>query len=253
MGSRSVNERPQLVQARLTAFAHSTPELRCVSAPSCPPTRCAPPTRDQIGRRGCLIPVCGPPYRAAMAENPTAGGLYKAKVILEADVMAAVEAVLAGRPTDQHPLADGYTIDLVAAVDAHPLAKAGLAAEVASLAYRRNLARTAILLARPSKNLAQSPGRRVAPAQGQRARSPGRLRGRRCSALLWRRGGLCRVPEGAAQSDGRCSSGRRAGGGCVRSSPVARGHHRGRRGLQRDHCRPCASDGAAGPPRTACC
>lgn len=95
--------------------------------------------------------VYGLPYPDAMAENPTTGELYKAKAILEADVMAAVEAVLAGRATDQHPLADGYTIDLVAAVDAHPLAKAGLAAEVASLAYRRNLARTAILLARPSK------------------------------------------------------------------------------------------------------
>ena len=47
-----------------------------------------------------------------MAEKPTAGELYKAKVVLEADVVAAVEAVLAGRATDQHPLADGYSFSL---------------------------------------------------------------------------------------------------------------------------------------------
>ena len=76
--------------------------------------------------------------------------LYKAKAILEADVVAAFEVVLAGRATNRHPLADSYTIDLIAAVDAHPVAKAGLASEVASLAYRRNLARAVILLSRPA-------------------------------------------------------------------------------------------------------
>ena len=50
-----------------------------------------------------------------MAEKPTTGELYKAKTIFEADLEAAVEAVLAGRATDQHLLAGGYTIDLVAA------------------------------------------------------------------------------------------------------------------------------------------
>ena len=86
-----------------------------------------------------------------MANDPTFGDLFKAKAIFEADVVAAVEAVLAGRATDRHPLADGYTIDLIAAVEAHPVAKAGLAGKAASLAFRRNLARTAILLARPVK------------------------------------------------------------------------------------------------------
>ena len=91
------------------------------------------------------------PYFPPMAENPTTGELFKAKVILEADVVAAVEAVFAGQATDAYPIKDGYTLDLLAAIEGNPAARAGLVAEGVSVAYRRNLARTAILLARPTK------------------------------------------------------------------------------------------------------
>lgn len=86
-----------------------------------------------------------------MADNPTTGDLFKAKLVTNDEVDRAVEVVLSGAATDVHALAGGYTLDLVAAVANHTAASAGLAADGVSAAYRRNLARTAILLARPVK------------------------------------------------------------------------------------------------------
>jgi hypothetical protein len=47
-------------------------------------------------------------YLAGMTENPTTGDLYKAKAILEADVVAAVDAFMADPTTTAFLFGDGY-------------------------------------------------------------------------------------------------------------------------------------------------
>lgn len=73
-----------------------------------------------------------------MSQGPTVGELFKAKTVLDEQVEAAVDAVLA----------DGYVLDLPAAMKAHaPTAKA-LADTNAGEKHRRVMVRTGILLAR---------------------------------------------------------------------------------------------------------
>jgi hypothetical protein len=54
-----------------------------------------------------------------MAENPTTGELYKAKAILETDVVAAVDAFMVDPTTTLFVFGDGYRLDLAAAVRSH--------------------------------------------------------------------------------------------------------------------------------------
>ncbi|GJD97338.1 hypothetical protein [Methylobacterium iners] len=85
-----------------------------------------------------------------MAE-PTAGEFFKAKAILEEDLVAAVEAYMDNPLKGAHRLASGYTLDLAAAVHASPFAVGMLADPEIKDASKRSAVRTAILLARPVK------------------------------------------------------------------------------------------------------
>ncbi|MGG3811073.1 hypothetical protein ABEV34_05405 [Methylorubrum rhodesianum] len=86
-----------------------------------------------------------------MAESPTVGELFKAKTVTDEQVTALVDAVLAGKLDDRAELAEGYVLDVAAAVKASAFATAVLADEASKPGARRNAARTAILLARAEK------------------------------------------------------------------------------------------------------
>ncbi|GEL44194.1 hypothetical protein MEX01_47850 [Methylorubrum extorquens] len=82
--------------------------------------------------------------------NPTIGELFKAKAVTDDEVNAAVEAYLAD-PDTAHPIADGYSVDLAAAVAGHGWASAVVANPESSPGLKRGAVRTAILLARAQK------------------------------------------------------------------------------------------------------
>jgi len=84
-----------------------------------------------------------------MAENPTTGELFKANSILEADVVAAVDAFMADPTTTALMFGDGYRIDLAEAVSSHEWAKVTVANKEATEHLKRAAVRNAILLARP--------------------------------------------------------------------------------------------------------
>jgi hypothetical protein len=86
-----------------------------------------------------------------MAENPTTGELYKAKSILEADVVAAVDAFMADPSMTSFLFCNDYQIDLAEAVSRHEWAKVTVANKEATEHLKRVAVRTAILLARPEK------------------------------------------------------------------------------------------------------
>jgi hypothetical protein len=86
-----------------------------------------------------------------MAENLTTGELYKAKAILEADVVAAVDAFMADPTTTAFLFGDGYQIDLSEAVRSHEWASVTVGTKDATEHLKRTAVRTAILLARPEK------------------------------------------------------------------------------------------------------
>ncbi|MGV7034828.1 hypothetical protein [Methylobacterium symbioticum] len=82
---------------------------------------------------------------------PTTGDLVKAKAITTDEVEAAVDALLAKPDTGPYPVGGGYLLDLAAAVKAHQPSAAALADPDRPEKFRRTMARTAILLARPVK------------------------------------------------------------------------------------------------------
>ncbi|CAO4134687.1 hypothetical protein [Methylorubrum extorquens] len=83
-----------------------------------------------------------------MSDNsPTVGELFKANVVTHDDLNALIDAVLAGRMNVQEELAEGYTLDVAAAVKANAFATAVLRDKTSSTGARRTAARTAILLA----------------------------------------------------------------------------------------------------------
>ncbi len=83
--------------------------------------------------------------------SPNAGDLIKAKTIREDDVDAAVDAYMIGVRGELFALADGYELNLGAAVSARPYATETLAKDGATDAQKRNAVKTAILLAVPTK------------------------------------------------------------------------------------------------------
>ncbi|MCY1644786.1 hypothetical protein [Methylorubrum sp. SL192] len=83
--------------------------------------------------------------------NPTVGELFKAKAVTDDEVNAAVEAYLADPETNAHPIADGYSLDLGAAVAGHGWASQVVANRESSPGLKRAAVRTAILLARAQK------------------------------------------------------------------------------------------------------
>jgi hypothetical protein len=86
-----------------------------------------------------------------MADNPTTGELYKAKVVTEADIVAAVDAFIADPTTTLFVLGAGYRLDLAGAVRSHPFANATISGGEATRTRKYSAVRTAILLARPEK------------------------------------------------------------------------------------------------------
>ncbi|KAB7782198.1 hypothetical protein [Methylorubrum populi] len=83
--------------------------------------------------------------------SATVGELFKAKAVTKEQVSALVDAVVAGELNERAELAEGYVLDLAAAVKASAFATSVLADETSKPGARRNAARTAILLARAEK------------------------------------------------------------------------------------------------------
>jgi hypothetical protein len=86
-----------------------------------------------------------------MATNPTVSDLRKAAEISDDEIDAAVDAYSAGRGVSPFIFAAGYVLDVAAAVHAHLPAKAAVAHPDRSEKFKRNMVRTAILLAHPVK------------------------------------------------------------------------------------------------------
>lgn len=86
-----------------------------------------------------------------MASNPTASELRKAAEITDQEIDAAVDGYLAGPRTERFGFASGYVIDVAAAIERHIPAKIALADAERTPKFKRNMVRTAILLAHPVK------------------------------------------------------------------------------------------------------
>lgn len=86
-----------------------------------------------------------------MADQKTVGDLRKAAEITDDEINAAVDAVLVKSKTGSYPIGGGYLLDLAAAVEAHEPSAKALADPEAKQGWRRTMARTAILMARPRK------------------------------------------------------------------------------------------------------
>ncbi|AYO83638.1 hypothetical protein [Methylobacterium brachiatum] len=84
-----------------------------------------------------------------MASNPTVSDLFKSKDVTDDEVNAAVDAVLADLATESYPLAKGWTLDLVETIRTNERAAEALKTD--KPAWKRNMVRTAILLAHPVK------------------------------------------------------------------------------------------------------
>jgi hypothetical protein len=85
-----------------------------------------------------------------MAKEPaTVSELRKGAEISDDEINAAVDAVLADLATDAYPLAKGWTLDLVETLRTNTRAAEALTTD--KPAWKRNMVRTAILLAHPVK------------------------------------------------------------------------------------------------------
>ncbi len=85
-----------------------------------------------------------------MAKDPaTVSELRKAGEVSDQEVDAAVDAVLADLATEAFPLAKGWTLDLVETLRTTTRAAEALTTD--KPAWKRNIVRTAILLANPIK------------------------------------------------------------------------------------------------------
>ena len=85
-----------------------------------------------------------------MAKEPaTVSDLRKAAEVTGQEIDAAVDAVLADLATEAYPLAKGWTLELVETPRRNT--RAAEAPVTDKLAWKRNMVRTAILLAHPVK------------------------------------------------------------------------------------------------------
>ncbi|MGU3668211.1 hypothetical protein ACLBX9_28835 [Methylobacterium sp. A49B] len=84
-----------------------------------------------------------------MAIDPTVSELRKAAEISDQETYAAVDAVLADLTAEAYPLAKGWTLDLVEVLETNE--RAAQALETDKSAWKRNMIRTAVLLAHPVK------------------------------------------------------------------------------------------------------
>jgi hypothetical protein len=83
--------------------------------------------------------------------NPTVGELFKAKVVTDEQVNAAVEVYLSDLEAGIFTIGDGYIVDVDAAVVKHLWASHVIANAESSLGIKRAAVRTAILLAQARK------------------------------------------------------------------------------------------------------
>lgn len=81
-------------------------------------------------------------------DNPTFAELYRAKVITDADLNAAVAAYLADPKPGLRHIAQGIRLDIAATVEANDWARIFVYAPGFSVEQRRSAIKTAILLAR---------------------------------------------------------------------------------------------------------
>ena len=86
-----------------------------------------------------------------MATDPTIFELRKAAIVSDEEIEEALCAYLADPQTHLFRFVSGYTLDVAAAVQAHPFAKAALSSGKAAPRRARSSVRTAILLAHPVK------------------------------------------------------------------------------------------------------
>ncbi|TXM97315.1 hypothetical protein FV242_31850 [Methylobacterium sp. WL64] len=86
-----------------------------------------------------------------MASNPTVSDLLKSKEVTDAQVSAAVDAVLVNPRTGPFQLASGWVLDVTAAVKADRHATATLKEPTARPGSKRAAIKSAILLAHPVK------------------------------------------------------------------------------------------------------
>ncbi|MBK3402676.1 hypothetical protein H0176_22015 [Methylorubrum populi] len=83
--------------------------------------------------------------------NPTVGELFKARVVTHDDLNTLIDAVLDGRMEQRAELAEGYTLDVAAAVKANAFATAVVRDKTSTNGARRSAVRAAILLARAKR------------------------------------------------------------------------------------------------------
>ena len=86
-----------------------------------------------------------------MPDIPTIGDLYKAKLITDDELRAAVEAYFADPTEDAYPIAEGYDLDLAAAVQGHEPARKTLEHPDRTDKFKQTMVRTALIAARPEK------------------------------------------------------------------------------------------------------
>ena len=84
-------------------------------------------------------------------QQPTIGELYKANTVTDEAINTAVDAILAGDEDEAFPIAVGWTLNLPAALVMHPPSAKALADVDQPDAFRRAMARSAVILARPVK------------------------------------------------------------------------------------------------------
>ncbi|MCG5249663.1 hypothetical protein [Methylorubrum extorquens] len=86
-----------------------------------------------------------------MTKSPTVGELFRINAVTDDQVSAAVEVYLTDLYEGTFPIADGYVVNLDAAVAEHPWASLVVANEESSPSLKRSIVRMAILLARAQK------------------------------------------------------------------------------------------------------
>ena len=77
--------------------------------------------------------------------------MFKANAVTDEQVNAAVEAYLKDPETKAYPIADGYVLDLAAAVAGHGWANSVVGSPEISLGFKRGAVWTAIVLVQAQK------------------------------------------------------------------------------------------------------
>jgi hypothetical protein len=86
-----------------------------------------------------------------MASNPTVSELRKTSDVTDEEITTAVDTYLSGSKAGPHRFASGYVMNVADAVQAYVPAKAAVNHPDRSAKFKRNMVRTAILLAHPVK------------------------------------------------------------------------------------------------------